>query len=191
MAKYVKALDYMVCATQAYSQGKFELAAKLLKAAAAHPSIKEAASLIDSFNDRQLTQARLELAAKAKKKPAAKKKTRSSAWPFPVEAGAGPDTPAADDLDELGIEVETNDGLREVQEADFDEDGLGEGDEPNLELEDIDTLDASADNDEDDEGGEEVTEEEDVEQARFIRALHNSRAQKASVSAAKRLTGKK
>lgn len=191
MAKYVKALDLMVCATQAYSQGKFELAAKLLKTAAAHPSMKVASSLIDSYNDKQLTQARLELAAKAKKKPAAKKKTRSSAWPFPVEASTGPDTLAATDLEDLGIEVETNDGLREVQEADALGDDFGGEDEPNLELEDIDTLDATADSDEDDEGeGEEVKEEEDVEQARFVRALHNSRAQKKAATAASRLKTK-
>ena len=160
MAKYVKALDHMLVAAQAYRQGKFELAAKQLEAAAAHPSFVLAHKLINQFNEGGLA---VEAAAKKKKvvkKPA--RKTKASTWPFPVNA-----------------EAEEND-MREVQEAagEDDLDYLGE-----LSLDDeLSELETSEAEGEEGEGEEDEAKEDGIEQARFVRALRNQRAQKTAAS---------
>lgn len=175
MAKYVKALDHMLVAAQAYRQGKFELAAKQLEAAAAHPSFVLAHKLINQFNEGGLA---VEAAAKKKKvvkKPA--RKTKASTWPFPVNAEA--EGFSTDDNGELGIEVEEND-MREVQEAagEDDLDYLGE-----LSLDDeLSELETSEAEGEEGEGEEDEAKEDGIEQARFVRALRNQRAQKTAAS---------
>lgn len=178
MAKYLKALDHMSVAAQAYKAGKHQEAAKHMAAAVAHPTFATAMAVIDRFNDKQVQAMKLELAAKAKKKPAkkpaAKRSVKSAAWPFPVTAEA--EGFSTDDNEELGIEVEENDD-RQVQEAD-----ALEGDETELSLDDEESLESSAaEADEENDSSEEEV-EEDVEQARFIRALHNARAQKTAAS---------
>lgn len=180
MAKYLKALDHLSIAAQALAAGKPEAAAAHLRAAVKHPSFPLSAALIDKFNDKQIAQLKAEAAAKGKKKKA--KKAKASSWPFPVEAGvdqSGPDTERSDDNDEYGIEVEENKGLREVQEAD-----ASEGDDEELSLDDTETEESAAETAEADEGEDkDEGKDEDVEQARFLRALHNARAQKTGALA--------
>lgn len=187
MAKYVKALDYMSCAVQAYRQGRFEQAATLLKAAAQHPSRVQASKLIDDFNNRAI--------AAAKKSKGKKRKAKAAAWPFTVRSNSEP--LPADDNQEYGIEPDQN-NMREVQEADdLEGDGLGLDDTAEDLDEDLEEALAQLDETLDDEGGETANDDEGegdaedepeaVEQARFIRALRNSRAQRASATSSKRV----
>jgi cobalamin biosynthesis protein CobT len=177
MAKYLKALDHLSIAAQFLKAGKPVSAAKHMTAAIKSPSFATAVALIDKFNDRQVAAIKLEQAAKAKKVvKKGKKKAKANSWPFPVQADANEDVFQTDDNEEYGEEVEENKGLREVQEAD-----ATEGDEEDLDLDDVETEESSTEEEEEVEE-EETPEEEDVEQARFIRALHNARAQKATVA---------
>lgn len=186
MAKYVKALDYMVCATQAYRRGNMKLAAKLLKAAAAHPSRVMATRIVDKINTPAV---------------AAVKKTRTRAaaeWPFRVRSES--EIIAPDSLDEFGLEPNVQD-FREVQEAELEDElaiessdlegdeGFGQEDLDTLaaEFDDefaVDSTDLEGDDTQIEASEEDLDEEEAVEQARFIRALRNQRAARAARAAA-------
>lgn len=172
---YNRALDLILAAVSMQQSGKIEHAARLFERAASHESAPSALNIINAFNEKQTQTASKSVKASASRTSVQAARQRlavtAAAWPFRVNATVG------NVGDELHVDVEEND-LREVQEADFEEDfelmGLDDASDEEL------IMSAAEDDDEDaDEAEEEEEEEEDdktSESARFTRTLRNLQA---------------
>ncbi len=157
--KYNRALDLLCAAAEYHLSNKPNSAAKAFTAACKDPSIKAALAIVEASN----STAHAKMVAAAKKQQAsAKRRVRSG-----LEEAGETEFQAGEDL---RVEPDEN-GDRIIQEADFDEDTLGDDDF------DGDDVLSAVDEDEDDE------DDEDDEAEKAEASVRAKARAKASVSA--------
>lgn len=158
--KYNRALDLVAFAMDEFRNGRITSASQKFAEAAMHQSADAAMTVIATSNRKAIQ------ASKAQAEIAAKKAKAKKPNPFAKKKKAKAE---AEDLDlpgeELRVEVDESQGMREVQEADLEDLEETAADEDDSDEE------TAADDDSDD--SDEDKDDEKAAVARFRRALHN------------------